>query len=89
MRDFFQDVLNQFSLYFQGLVEIAPKILMAAIILVVAWLFARLIRNMTDKDLNQPVFFFLTPNPAVIRSSIIARITTTRPASKPCPTCNL
>ncbi|TVQ86800.1 MAG: mechanosensitive ion channel family protein [Bacteroidetes bacterium] len=53
MRTFFQDVLNQFALYFHGVGELAPKFFMAAIVLVVAWFIARLIRNMADKKLKK------------------------------------
>ena len=53
MRTFLQDFLNQFTPYFQGLVELAPKIIMAAIVIVAAWLIARLIRNMTNRKLKK------------------------------------
>lgn len=53
MRNFFHDVLNQFALYYHGLVELAPKIIMAAIVIAVTWLVARLIRNVTDKKLKK------------------------------------
>lgn len=53
MRTFLQDILNQFTPYFHGLVELAPKIIMAAIVIVAAWLIARLIRNMTNRKLKK------------------------------------
>lgn len=53
MRTFLQDVLNQITLYFDGLAELAPKIIMAAIVLVTAWFIARIIRSVTDKKLKK------------------------------------
>ena len=53
MHIFFQDLINQFALYFYGLVDLLPKIIMAVFVLVFAWFIARLIRNVTDKKLKK------------------------------------
>jgi small conductance mechanosensitive channel len=53
MKTFFEELLNQFTLYFHAFLEMMPRIIIALIVLTIAWFIARLIRNVTDRKLKK------------------------------------
>jgi small conductance mechanosensitive channel len=52
MRKFFSDIGEELLGYYENLVIITPKILLALIVLFVVWLLARAIRGFTDRKLK-------------------------------------
>lgn len=52
MQDFFQDIINHIQGYYQSLVDITPKLLLAIIVLLISWFIASRVRGFADRKLK-------------------------------------
>ncbi len=53
IRNFFSDILNEVIQYYDGVVVVIPRLIMAVIVITLAWIIARLIRNITNRKLKK------------------------------------
>lgn len=53
MNSFFKDIWQEILQYYDVLVAIIPKIVLAIVVIVIAWLVARIFRNFSDKRLKR------------------------------------
>jgi small conductance mechanosensitive channel len=53
MKEFFNDIINHLQSYYNSIVDITPKLLLAIIVLVASWLIASRIRAFADRRLKR------------------------------------
>lgn len=53
MNDFFQDLINHIEGYYQNIVDITPKAILAILIVLIAWFIAARVKSFSDRRLKQ------------------------------------
>lgn len=53
MGEFFRDIITHLESYYQGIVDITPKVLLAILIVLIAWFIAVRVKMFSDKRLKQ------------------------------------
>jgi small conductance mechanosensitive channel len=52
MEEFFQDIINHIQGYYQSLVDITPKLLLAIVVILISWFIATRVRGFADRRLK-------------------------------------
>jgi small conductance mechanosensitive channel len=52
MEEFFQDIINHIQGYYQSLVDITPKLLLAIVVILISWFIASRVRGFADSRLK-------------------------------------